>query len=131
MAFFFGAFGLLCLVSGTYGLGKETRTCIGTTSITRKRFWFSIPISCTVFERANIESIGIRHSGSMGGQHKSIEYYKLKILFKDGQDSVIGFGIDGLQRAELLATNLSELTGLHYSGKAGSLIQRRKQARKS
>jgi hypothetical protein len=53
---------------------------------------------------------------SVNSSKGSIQYYKLKLEFKDGSSKPIAFSIDGCSKAHKLGEHLSVLTGIAYTG---------------
>ncbi|WP_439135702.1 hypothetical protein [Pseudomaricurvus sp.] len=112
----FGGFGLLTLLLGLYGLGKELRVRIAPETVMTKRFWFGMALSTNELARSEIEGLSIDSSSSMSSGEEVVQYYKLKLRLKSGKDKSLGFGIDGYGKAEKLAEHLSMLTGLPFRG---------------
>jgi len=113
----FGALGLLIMLIGIYGLGKELRIGISPESVTVKRFWFGRSLSGRDYSRSQALHMTTEAGGSMTMGTETIQYYKLKLVMKDGKKIPLGFGIDGYGKAEKLAQQLSALTGLEFSSK--------------
>jgi len=115
--FVFGTLGLLIMLFGIYGLGKELRIGISPASVTVKRFWFGRSLSGRDYSRSQALHMTTEAGGSMTMGTETIQYYKLKLVMKDGKKIPLGFGIDGYGKAEKLAQQLSALTGLEFSSK--------------
>ena len=112
----FGGIGGVILLAGIYGLGKELRVCVNPTEVQTKRFWFGLALVNKSYTRDTIKSMYIESSMSMNSSKGSIQYYKLKLKFKDGSNKPIAFGIDGYSKAHKLGEKLSVLTGIDYTG---------------